>query len=139
MNSQQKAVKAAIDAFYEARRTKDLEGMSELIAHEKDCIHFGTDADERWAGWEKLKKDTIAQFKAQKNLKVSYRDLHIHVSESGDTAWFSQIVDLEGKSKGGVFDLTGARFTGVLQLREGKWVFVQSHLSLPVEGQAAAY
>lgn len=139
MNTQQKAVKEVIDAFYEARKTKDLDRLSTIIAHDADCIHFGTDADERWVGWENLKKDTLAQFKAQKNLKVSYRDLRIHISDAGDTAWFSQIVDLEGKSKGGMFDLTGARFTGVLIRRDEKWLFVQTHLSLPVEGQAAAY
>jgi ketosteroid isomerase-like protein len=67
-------------------------------------------------------------------LRTEVRDLQVHLSRSGDVAWYfanlDDVVSWEGKaSKFG----EGLRWTGVLEKRDGRWVIVQMHASLAVD------
>ena len=57
------------------------------------------------------------------------RDLRIVLSNSGDVAWFSAVVDDEGEFDGKPWGAKDIRWTGVLERRGGKWVIVQQHMS----------
>jgi ketosteroid isomerase-like protein len=57
------------------------------------------------------------------------RDLRINLSQSGDVAWFSAILDDFGESNGKPHAWLNTRWTGVLEKREGKWLIVQMHFS----------
>jgi ketosteroid isomerase-like protein len=72
-------------------------------------------------------------------MKMAIRDQVIKVSAAGDAAWFSQVVDLSIETKGQTVKLDGARLTGILEKRGGKWLVVQMHFSVGVAGQAAKY
>jgi len=63
----------------------------------------------------------------------------IKVNATGNTAWFSELYDWKMVTQGQPVNLIGARVTGVLDKRNGKWVCVQFHVSVPVSGQAAEY
>ena len=132
-------VQRTIDAFFEAMDAQDMERMSALIARDANMVHFGTDEAERWVGWEALEESTQDMFEGLESYEVSISDQVINLSASGDVAWFSQIVDSDVTTRSEQVETRAARFTGVLEKREGTWRFVQSHLSLPVQGQHVAY
>ena len=54
-------------------------------------------------------------------------------------AWFSELLDWQVTAGGERVALEGMRFTGVLEKRNGNWMIVQMHVSVPVAGQAAEY
>lgn len=139
MQDEKAEVQAAIDRFFRAMDTQDMEAMSALIAHDAEMVHFGTDTAERWAGWESLREATKEQFEALQSYTVSVRDQVIKVGPSGQVAWFSQVMDAQVETQHGRYRMDDARLTGVFEKRDGQWVFVQSHLSLPVSGQAVEY
>ena len=133
------AVKMVLDQVQKAMTTEDMEMFSALIAHDADMVSFGTDASERWVGWDALKASMEQQFEAFDNMKMDIRDQVIKVSSAGDAAWFSEILDWGIETGGQTVNIDGARATGVLEKRNGKWLLVQMHFSVGVAGQAAEY
>jgi ketosteroid isomerase-like protein len=132
-------VKAVIDQSMQFLKTKDVEGYSKIMAHDPDMVNFGTDAAERWVGWESLKESLDKQNKSIDFEDFSFRDLIIKVHNSGEVAWFSAILGWKGKAQGQPFSMEGIRYTGVLEKRAGNWVCVQFHISAPVAGQVVKY
>lgn len=63
------------------------------------------------------------------------RDLRIHLSPSGDAAWYSAILDDRGEWKGQPTAWLNTRWTGVLIKQEGKWRIVQMHFSFASDAQ----
>jgi ketosteroid isomerase-like protein len=104
------------------------------LAHDEDLFYFWTNSTFTVSGWKQHSKyfDTWMdpRFKA---IRTEVRDLQIHLSRSGDVAWYSatldDVVEFDGK-RGGAEDI---RWTGVLEKREGKWVIVQMHASLAAD------
>lgn len=132
-------VKGVIQRFFEAIDRQDMEQMERLIAHDAEMVHFGTDADERWVGWEDLKSSTEDMFETLESYTVSIRNLLIRLGPSAQVAWFSLVMDSVVETRAEEVRTEDQRLTGVLEKRNGRWVFVQSHLSVPVSGQVVAY
>lgn len=132
-------VKTVVDQFAQILETEDMALLSKTMAHDPDMVNFGTDATERWVGWEALKASVEQQFAAFDNTKLTVKDQVIKVHASGKVAWFSEVVDWDTAAQGQPVHISGSRLTGVLEKRNGNWVFVQFHASVPVSGQAAQY
>ncbi len=128
-------VKAVLDQLIEASENGDMELLSKIYAHDPDMVNFGTNADERIVGWEKLKKLMQEQFDSTGSSKLSVSDQVIKVHESGKAAWFSEIIDWDLEFRGEAVSLTGLRATGVLEKRNEAWVIVQLHYSVPAADQ----
>lgn len=139
IESEKEAVRAVLDQWRQMWDTEDMDAVSQLMAHDTDMVTFGTDAVERWVGWEALKESVQQHFDALENVKISASNQVIKVHESGQVAWFSLIMDWSLTAEGQLVTIDGLRLTGVLEKRNGNWVFVQFHASVPVAGQAAEY
>lgn len=63
--------------------------------------------------------------------KKEIRDLTVHFGPSGKVAWYFHLLDAEIRSGGTTHTWEGARFTGVLEKRDGDWKMMQTHVSLP--------
>ena len=61
------------------------------------------------------------------------------VGPSRDVAWFSEVADWDLTAEGKPVHIAGSRITGVLEKRQGNWLIVQFHTSVPVATQAAQY
>jgi len=59
----------------------------------------------------------------------------IHISNSGDVAWYHCLLDDVGEWYGKEGGWYNCRWTGVLEKREGKWVIVQMHFSFGTDDQ----
>ena len=132
-------IKSVLNQFNKVFELEDMELLSNIVAHDDDMVNFGTDAAERWVGWKSLRESFQKQFDAYENTKISVKDQVIKMSQSADVAWFSYIMDAQIEIQGDQVNLEGIRFTGVLEKRDGKWMFVQIHTSVPVTGQAIEY
>ena len=139
LEAEKAQVKAVIDQNIQMLVNGDLELMSKIYAHDADMVFFGTDAAERMVGWETIKEVMQKQFAGSETKKVSVRDEVIKVHNSGKVAWFSGILDWDVIADGQPVKLEGVRATSVFEKRNGNWVFVQAHLSVPVSGQAFKY
>lgn len=133
------SVKAVMDQFIHSMETENMAETAKLVAHDDDMVSFGTDASERWVGWDGMKQSMEQQYASFEGTKLTVRDQVIHVNDTGNTAWFSELVDWHTTAGGQQVDLVGSRATGVLEKRDGNWLVVQMHFSVPVHGQAAEY
>ena len=68
-----------------------------------------------------------------KYVRHELKDLRITFSRGEDVAWFFCILDDINTYKGEPATWENARWTGVLEKRDGKWVIVQQHFSFPAE------
>lgn len=131
--------KAVVDQFNKIFESEDMAAFDRVFAHDADAVSFGTDAAERFVGFDALRKSVESQFASFDGSKLTVRDEVVKASRGGDAAWFSEVVDWDTKAGGEAVSLKGCRFTGVLEKRDGAWKVVQFHASMPVQGQAAQY
>ena len=139
IEAEKASVKSVLEMINTAFETENMEMFSKCFSRNPDMVIFGTDAAERWVGWEAFAEAQKQFFEAQEESSLSIRDLVIHVHEGCEVAWVSYRMDWKGKALGEPFDFSGIRFTGVLEKQGGKWVVVQWHGSVPVSGQAVEY
>jgi ketosteroid isomerase-like protein len=128
-------VKTVINQFFHAMDTQNMDLMKNVIAHDEEMAHIGTESDERWDGWSVLEQATQEQFENLQSYDVSIRDQMIHLSESGTVAWFAHTQDATIISGGSTTEMTEARMTGVLEKRNHEWKITQTHLSIPEDIQ----
>ena len=64
-----------------------------------------------------------------KAIRYDIRDLKISISGSGDAAWWYCELDDINEWKGEPANWENARWTGVMEKRNGSWVIVQQHFS----------
>jgi len=139
LNAEKAAVKTVLDKVVELSEKGDIKLAEKIFAKDTDMIHFGTDAAERLVGYEAAIKSLEQQNAALEEIKITVRDQEIRVHKSGTVAWYSEIIDFKGKAQGQPFAIAGMRQTGILDKRDGNWVIVQTHSSIPVSGQAVKY
>jgi uncharacterized protein (TIGR02246 family) len=132
LEAEKAKVKTVVDQFEQVWETEDMDLFSKIMAHDADMVNFGSDAPEHFVGWEALKEAVEKMFPSLENIKIAVRDQVIKVHSSGHTAWFSEIWDWDLAMGGQPVRLEACRFTGVLEKRNGNWVFVQFHNSVPV-------
>jgi len=111
--------------------TKDRALLEGAMAHDEDLFVLWTDSRSLTRGWTEFTKqfDTWmdARFKAT---VTEVRDLRVHLSRSGEVAWYSATLDDLGEWDGKPVGDRDIRWTGVLEKRGGRWVVVQMHGSV---------
>jgi len=139
LESERQQVIMVLDDFIHSHETKDLDLLSSCFSDKPDILILGTDEDELWV-------DKISMVDAQKRayntfdkVKLSVRDKVLKMARSGKTSWFYMKVNWYVESKGEKYKFDDVRTTGVLEKVVGKWLIVQIHTSLPVEGKAVSY
>ena len=127
-------VQLVLERYVLANESKSIDLLKEVWAQDEDIVIFGTDSDEKLMGWTQVKNTFQKQFENFEETYISVTDQNIRINCDGKTAWFSEILNynyttVEGTSK----RFEGIRFTGVLEKRDGNWLIVQSHMSIPYD------
>ena len=128
-----------ISKMWESFVQGDHKMFAETMAQDPEMVTFGTDASERWDGWDELQNSVKDQFEAFDILNVKRMNKKVGLSKSGEVAWFSEIVNWEFLVEGKKQTIEGVRYTGVMEKRENEWKIVQFHSSVGVSGQVIAY
>jgi hypothetical protein len=110
--------------------TKDRARFEDIFTHEEDFFTYYPDSKSTVTGWTQF-ENFLDRWMDPRNVARGFeiRDLRLVLSRSGTVAWFSAIVDDNGEWDGEPWGAKDIRWTGVLEIREGKWVIVQQHMS----------
>ena len=133
-NADPKIIKEVSDVLIrliKAEEQGDIDTFADCFAHDDTLLHIGTDRDEIWYDWNSFYVFIKTRLEKQKGSTINHKDSVVHHNASGDTAWYSQLIDRCPETKGDDVSIEGFRHTGVMEKRDGKWVIVQSHLSFP--------
>lgn len=132
-------LKNAVDQLMDAFEKESVAMFDDAMAKDSDMVTFGTDASERWVGFDEVRDSFAKQVSAFEVERIDTKSQVIKTSNSGEVAWFSQIVDWHISSNGKSQTVPGIRVTGVLEKRGEHWKIVQFHTSAPVQGQVVEY
>lgn len=124
-------VTLVLEKYVIAMEKQDMDLVQEIWASEPDIKVFGTNSDEKIIGWEQIRSTLQRQFDSFDDTYISVRDQVVDVNETGNTAWFSEIMNYNYIYQGEAKQFEGIRFTGVLNKKDGEWFIVQSHISIP--------
>ena len=123
----EKEVKEFMENYSKAYENKDLNAIMAMIAPDADVVFVDPGPKGRYVGTDQIKKSYENDFSQFKSLSTKYT--WISISSKGDLAWFvaesMSSVDM-GEDKINV----PARWSGLLEKRQGKWLLIQSHFSV---------
>lgn len=110
--------------------TKDRPRLESILSNGDDLFIFQPTSEATVVGWESFLP--AFEFWMDPRFKATsfdVRDLRVSFSGSGDTAWFSALLDDRAEWDGRPVAWENTRWTGVLERREDGWVIVQMHFS----------
>lgn len=110
-------------------KNKDFDLLFSVVAHDSNYISVHP-SDKMIRGFNQFKKNSeIFKRPEFRYVRHELRDLTINLSKSGDVAWWFCILDDINTWDGQPANWENARWTGVLEKRNEKWVIVQQHFS----------
>jgi ketosteroid isomerase-like protein len=135
-----KVVKAIHDHITWAIPDKKVERLYGSIVEDSTFFIFHPDSKSTIVGIGPFRKmvDAVFMNPACKPTRSDIRDLRVTLSQSGDVAWFSAILDDCGEWDGRPYAWLNTRWTGVLEKHDGKWLVAQMHFSFATDQQGEA-
>ena len=114
---------------------KDFDLLFSVVAQDADFFIFHPDSASTIAGFEAFKRYAERSWTnpAFKATRFEIKELKINLSASGTVAWYSCFLDDFGEWDGKAAGWENARWTGVLEKRDGKWIITQMHFSFPTD------
>ena len=128
-----KEIAKTIDSCIGWFKNKDFNLMFSVVAHDSNFLEVHP-TDRVVRGFEQFKKNSEI-FKNPDFLysRHEIKNLKINLSQSGANAWFYCVLNDINTWKGEPANWENARWTGVLEKREGRWVIVQQHFSFAAQ------
>ena len=126
-------VKQVLYKYSEAWHSKNIDLFSRLFSNDADMIIFDGNSPERFVGWIAWKERLQKHFSLFENVDISYEDVDIKVSNSGEFSWLSCIANTKYTYDGKPGIMSGLRITWVLEKRNKNWRIVHAHYSFSKE------
>jgi len=113
--------------------TKDINRLFSIMAQDDDFFIFHPDSKSTIVGFDAFKQlgERVWMRDEFKATDFAVRDLRLKFAEMGNAAWYSCLLDDHAEWKGQPTGWDNARWTGVLEKRDGQWAIVQMHFSFP--------
>jgi len=110
-------------------KDKDFDLLYSVVANDPNFREIHP-TDKVVHGIDEFKKNAeIFKYEGFQYVRHELKDLHINISKSGEVAWWYCLLDDINTWDGQPANWENARWTGVLEKRDGKWVIVQQHFS----------
>jgi hypothetical protein len=132
-SAESREITRVIEASIGWALTKDRDLLYRSVAQDSAFFIYHPDSASTIVGFEAFRTMVEGLFMREefKATRFEVKDLRLQRSRSGDVAWFSAMLDDFGEWNGRPSGWVDARWTGVLEKREGRWVIVQMHFSFP--------
>ena len=132
-------IKQVIDKSIGWAMDKDIDALYACMAQDDNFFIFHPNSTGTIKGFKAFKAyaERIFLNPAFKATRYEIKDLKVNLSPTGQTAWFSCLLDDYGEWDGTPMGWDNARWTGVLEKRADKWVLVQMHFSLATDAQSS--
>ncbi|MGH9684382.1 MAG: YybH family protein [Candidatus Acidiferrales bacterium] len=131
-------IRSAIEGYREAVLHKDMRGIARYYWNSPDIVIFDVVPPLSYVGWDSFRKDWEGFFDGFKEITV-YDWSDVHIEAEGNLGWMRAFIHFVGKFQDGkVLDMT-TRDTAIFERKDGKWVAVHDHGSVPINfetGQA---
>ncbi|MFC2142494.1 YybH family protein [Acidobacteriota bacterium] len=132
-------VQSVLNQYTKAWETLDIGLFSKVFSHDDNMVVFSASPNKRYVGWELFKEGVQNSFKEIESAKISFRDILIKVHASGNIAWLSCLEDWDFVYQGQPVSDEGARVTWILEKRDGQWVIIHAHWSMPPKAETIAF
>jgi len=131
--AERREIARVIDSCIGWFKTKDFDLYFSAVAHDSNfiAVHPGNNVVRGFA--QVLENAKIFERPEFQYVRHEINDLNIHLSRSGDTAWFFCMLNDINTWDGRPANWENTRWTGVLEKRDGRWVIVQQHFSFASE------
>jgi len=129
VDAEKAAVKAVLDSYVKSVIDEDMELYAENVAHDEAMVNFGGFGTPI-IGWDALKQVMDGQNEALSGTKIDVSDMAVYVSGDGKLAWAVCLWKLTAMMGEEPIELP-VRCTWVLEKREGRWLIVHFHKSMP--------
>ncbi|NKB70205.1 MAG: DUF4440 domain-containing protein [Candidatus Latescibacteria bacterium] len=125
-------VLATLNEAMEAYKRRDMDALLGYLAPGQEVIQFGMSvANAKRIGREALKAEFENDWAAS---EAASCDIGWHsVSTAGSAAWVAAEAQFHWKEAGEPEETIPARLTVVFEKRDGRWLWVHSHFSIPIE------
>ena len=122
-----------IDACIGWFKNKDFELLFSVVAHDSNYLSVHP-TDRVIRGFAQFEQNAeVFKLPEFKYVRHEVKDLKITRSGSGDVAWFYCMLNDINTWKGQPANWENARWTGVLEKRDKRWVIVQQHFSFAAD------
>ena len=123
------AVNMVLDEYVKSVEAEDMDAYGQLVTHDSAMVNFGG-FGKPIVGWEALKKVMEGQNEMLSETKIEVSKLRTSVSADGKLAWATCLWKLKAMMAENQVELP-IRCTWVLEKREGGWIIVHFHKSMP--------
>jgi hypothetical protein len=132
-------IKQVIDISIGWALHSDINALYDALAQDENFFIYHPQSTGTIKGFKAFKAyaERIFLNPAFKATAYEIKDLKVNLSPTGQTAWYSCLLDDYGEWNGTPMGWDNARWTGVLEKREGKWLIVQMHFSLATDAQSS--
>lgn len=137
MNAAQTPPAAAIRAVYQEFssdfQNRDAAGIMSLFVHDDSVFVFDVVGPPRqYVGWNAYLHD-LQHFFARLKPPVHHTIHDLSITVSGDVAYTHSIQEVEAQMVDGRPYHANVRVTDVLRRVDNKWLFVEEHISVPID------
>ncbi|SCY20800.1 nuclear transport factor 2 family protein [Flavobacterium caeni] len=119
-NKEKETIGKLLDNWHQAAADAQLDAYFQVLA--PDAIYIGTDATEHWSV-DKFRKFCKPYFHNKKTWDFKALERHVFLDETGELAWFDELLDTQMKI---------CRGSGVLRKEKDGWKIVHYVLSMTV-------
>ncbi len=128
-----KGLEDIMEGYWIAYEQRDIEKIKKFLPKDGNILFIGTGKHERYENVEDYIQGAKREFGQSEKIEIELKNFHAH--SAGKVAWTAVDMYADVTIKGKVYPLF-ARFTAVLELIDGAWLFRQIHLSFPEKDQA---
>jgi ketosteroid isomerase-like protein len=123
-----------LKTFAETFSRRDVDAVGQTFARDDTLLFYGTHENIHFVGWTGVEASLRKQCELMDSIKVEIdtSTMMLHMLPGGQAACVAiPAMSFWGKNKHHQLGASNIRMTCVVERREGQWVFVQMHWSLP--------
>ncbi len=121
-------IESVLDKFCQGYGKKDIDALLSLFDSNPDVLVIGTGEDEKRTGLVEIRIQFERDFRQSERLTVEFEN--VAISQQDSVCWIAGDTNVYFTAEERAMHVL-LRFTAVLTRHDGKWLFVQTHFSVP--------